>query len=73
MELLNSKFDLPDYICGCTLWGTELCQRLDTPTLGIFTTSIICGSWNWRGFFDFVGTRQSANRTVAILRQLTGD
>ena len=31
MELLNSKVDHKDYMCDSTLWGVELCRRLDTP------------------------------------------
>ena len=31
MELLNSKVDHKDYMCDNTLWGVELCRRLDTP------------------------------------------
>ena len=30
MELLNSKVDHIDYMCDHTLWGVELCRRLDT-------------------------------------------
>lgn len=31
MELLNSKVDHPDYMCDHTVWGVELCKRLDSP------------------------------------------
>lgn len=30
MELLNSKVDHPDYMCDRTVWGVELCKRLDS-------------------------------------------
>ncbi|MCW3082085.1 TIM barrel protein [Segetibacter sp.] len=30
MELLNSKIDHPDYMCDKTIWGTELCKRLNS-------------------------------------------
>jgi len=29
MELLNSKIDHPDYMCDKSVWGVELCKRLD--------------------------------------------
>lgn len=35
MELLNSKVDHPDYMCDHSLWGIELCRRLDTPNFGL--------------------------------------
>jgi len=31
MELFNSKIDHPDYMCDNTLWGIELCKRLNNP------------------------------------------
>jgi hydroxypyruvate isomerase len=31
MELLNSKVDHPDYQCDKTLWGVELCKRVNSP------------------------------------------
>ncbi len=31
MELLNSKVDHKDYMCDHTLWGVELCRRLNSP------------------------------------------
>ncbi|MGQ0333337.1 hydroxypyruvate isomerase family protein [Halomonas elongata] len=31
MELLNSKIDHPDYLCDNSVWGIELCKRLDSP------------------------------------------
>ncbi len=31
MELLNSKVDHRDYQCDKTLWGVELCKRVDSP------------------------------------------
>jgi hydroxypyruvate isomerase len=30
MELLNSKHDHKDYMCDHTVWGVELCQRVDS-------------------------------------------
>ncbi|GAA0894315.1 TIM barrel protein [Fulvivirga kasyanovii] len=30
MELLNSKVDHPDQMCDNTIWGVELCKRLDS-------------------------------------------
>ncbi|WP_230981446.1 hydroxypyruvate isomerase family protein [Echinicola salinicaeni] len=30
MELLNSKIDHPDYMCDKSIWGVELCKRLDS-------------------------------------------
>lgn len=30
MELLNSKVDHPDYMCDKSVWGVELCKRLDS-------------------------------------------
>ncbi|UCS95193.1 TIM barrel protein [Echinicola marina] len=30
MELLNSKIDHPDYMCDKSVWGVELCKRLDS-------------------------------------------
>ena len=30
MELLNSKVNHPDYMCDHTVWGIELCKRLDS-------------------------------------------
>ena len=30
MELLNSKIDHKDYMCDDTLWGVELCRRLNS-------------------------------------------
>lgn len=30
MELLNSKIDHSDYMCDHTLWGVELCRRLNS-------------------------------------------
>ncbi|MBN08758.1 MAG: hydroxypyruvate isomerase [Flavobacteriaceae bacterium] len=30
MELLNSKIDHKDYMCDNSLWGVELCKRLDS-------------------------------------------
>ena len=35
MGLLNSKVDHPDYMCDHSLWGIELCRRLDTPNFGL--------------------------------------
>lgn len=31
MELFNSKINHPDYMCDNSLWGIELCKRLDSP------------------------------------------
>ena len=31
MELLNSRVDHKDYMCDNTLWGVELCRRLNSP------------------------------------------
>ncbi len=31
MELLNSKIDHSDYMCDSSLWGIELCKRIDSP------------------------------------------
>lgn len=31
MELLNSKVNHKDYMCDHTLWGVELCNRLNSP------------------------------------------
>lgn len=31
MELLNSKIDHKDYMCDKSVWGVELCKRLDSP------------------------------------------
>ena len=31
MELFNSKVDHPDYMCDNSVWGIELCKRLDSP------------------------------------------
>jgi hydroxypyruvate isomerase len=31
MELLNSRVDHPDYMCDHTLWGVELCKRVNSP------------------------------------------
>ncbi|MFH1743652.1 MAG: TIM barrel protein [bacterium] len=31
MELLNSKVDHKDYQCDHTVWGVELCKRVDSP------------------------------------------
>ena len=30
MELLNSKVDHNDYMCDNSVWGVELCKRLDS-------------------------------------------
>lgn len=30
MELFNSKYDHPDYMCDSTLWGVELCKMMDS-------------------------------------------
>lgn len=32
MELLNSKIDHPDYMADSSLWGVELCRRLESPS-----------------------------------------
>ncbi|MBZ5855678.1 hydroxypyruvate isomerase family protein [Flavihumibacter profundi] len=31
MELLNSRVDHKDYMCDKSVWGIELCKRLDSP------------------------------------------
>jgi hydroxypyruvate isomerase len=31
MELFNSKINHPDYMCDNSVWGIELCKRLDSP------------------------------------------
>jgi hydroxypyruvate isomerase len=31
MELLNSKINHKDYMCDKSVWGVELCKRLDSP------------------------------------------
>src|SRR5262245_52893557 len=31
LELLNSKVDHPDYQCDRTVWGVEVCKRVDSP------------------------------------------
>ncbi len=31
MELFNSKIDHPDYLCDNSVWGIELCHRLNSP------------------------------------------
>jgi hydroxypyruvate isomerase len=31
MELLNSRVDHKDYMCDKSIWGIELCKRLDSP------------------------------------------
>ena len=31
MELLNSRVDHPGYMCDHTVWGVELCTRVDSP------------------------------------------
>ena len=33
MELLNSKVDHADYMCDKSVWGIELCKRVDSPNL----------------------------------------
>ena len=32
-ELLNSKVDHPDYMCDHTVWGVEMCKRVDSPSV----------------------------------------
>jgi hydroxypyruvate isomerase len=33
VELLNSKVDHPDYQCDHTVWGVELCRRVNSPAV----------------------------------------
>ncbi|MBL8230137.1 MAG: TIM barrel protein [Bryobacterales bacterium] len=33
MELLNSKVNHPDYQCDRTVWGVELCKRVNSPRM----------------------------------------
>ncbi len=35
MELLNSKVDHGDYMCDHSVWGVELCKRLDSGNFGL--------------------------------------
>ncbi len=33
LELLNSKVDHPDYQCDHTVWGVDVCRRVDSPNV----------------------------------------
>ncbi|WP_137402252.1 hydroxypyruvate isomerase family protein [Echinicola rosea] len=35
MELLNSKVNHPDYMCDKSVWGVELCKRLDNENFNL--------------------------------------
>ncbi|MFC1717599.1 hydroxypyruvate isomerase family protein [Candidatus Poribacteria bacterium] len=35
LELLNSKRDHKDYQCDNTLWGVEVCKRVNSPSVGL--------------------------------------